>query len=272
MPDLLRTTIGQFSSSGGRWQPRATNVRAVEPAPDLPSAERGSLYLLIEVSGSGGGHVALYRQMLNAAQAAFYEKGDSLEAALRQAVRSAHIVLRDANEGLPEAAWRAGISLVVRYANHLTIAQAGPGLVLVSHPKTVDQFPAEMGDWGAPLGGEVRPDVKLYDAVVEPGSMVLLAQSDWSQHVASEALAVAAAAPNVSLASQYLGQLAGSAELTALLVGFSSTIPELQEEPAIRPPVPSESSGPPAEAAAERGQRRFSCSWSWPAVRHGADC
>ena len=91
MPETLRTTIAQFSSAGGRWQPRAANVRAVEPAPDLPSAERGSLYILLEVSG--GGHAALYRQMLNAAQTAFYEKGESVEAALRQAVRSIHQVL-----------------------------------------------------------------------------------------------------------------------------------------------------------------------------------
>ena len=228
MPEILRTTIAQFSSAGGRWQPRAANVRAVEPAPDLPSAARGSLYILIEVSG--GGHAALYRQMLSAAQAAFYEKGDSVEAALRQAVRSAHQVLRQANEGLPEAQWRAGISMAVRYADQVTVAQAGPGLVLASHPKTVDQFPAALGDWGPALGGEERPDTQIYDVTVEPGSMLLLAQSDWPKHVKLESLAVAAAAANVSLASQYLGQMAGNAELSALLISFGSTIPELQDE------------------------------------------
>jgi len=237
MPETLRTTIAQFSSAGGRWQPRAANVRAVEPAPDLPSAERGSLYILLEVSG--GGHAALYRQMLNAAQTAFYEKGESLEAALRQAMRSVHQVLRTANEGLPEAQWRGGASLVVRYANQVTIAQSGPGLILISHPKTVDQFPAELGDWGPALGDAERPEIQIYDVTVESGSMILLAQSDWPQHVAAQSLAVAAAAPNVTLASQYLGPLAGSAELSALLVSFSSTIPELRDEgeplPAAKP-------------------------------------
>jgi hypothetical protein len=239
MPDTLRTTIAQFSSAGGRWQPRAANVRAVEPAPDLPSAERGCLYMLLEVSG--GGHAALYRQMLNAAQTAFYEKGDTVEAALRQAVRSAHMVLRQANEGLPEAQWRGGASLVVRYADRVTIAQSGPGLILVGHPKTVDQFPAELGDWGPALGGEERPEIQVYDVTVEPGSMILLAQSDWPQHVTAQSLAVAAAASNVTLATQYLGQLAGSAELTALLVSFSSTIPQLQDEAEPLPAARAES-------------------------------
>ena len=238
MPDTLRTTIAQFSSAGGRWQPRAANVRAVEPAPDLPSAERGSLYILMEVTG--GGHAALYRQMLNAAQTAFYEKGDTVETALRQAVRSAHLVLRQANEGLPEAQWRGGVSLVVRYANQVTIAQSGPGLILVSHPKTVDQFPAELGDWGPALGGEGRPEIQIYDVTVELGSMILLAQSDWPHHVTAQSLAVAAAAPNATLASQYLGQLAGNAELSALLISFGGTVPEPRDE-AVAPPAKTES-------------------------------
>ncbi len=263
MPEPLRTTIGQFSSSGGRWQARAANARAVEPAPELPSAQRGSLYILVEVSGAEGGHAALYRQILNAAQTAFYEMGETVESALRQAVRSAHAVLRRANEGLPEAQWRAGISLVVRYGDQLVIAQAGPGLMLVSHERTIDQFPAQLGVFGPALGGEERPDVNIYDTTVEPGSMVLMAQSDWPNQVAPEALAVAAAASSVSLATQYLGQLAGNADLSALLVGFSRDIPELRDEDAtVVAPVglPSESAEAPAEEPARRsifGGRRF---------------
>lgn len=229
MSQTLRTTVGQFSTSGGRWQPRAANVRAVEPAADLSSAERGSLYMLIEVTGDG--HAALYRQMLNAAQTAFYEMGTSVDAALRQAVRSVHAVLRRANEALTEAQWRGGMSLVVRYGNHLVIAQAGPALVLVSHPKTIEQFPAQLGDWGAALGGEERPDVTIYETTVESGSMVLMAQSDWPDQVAPEALAVAAAAPDVGLANQYLSQLAGTADLSALVIGFSRDIPEVRALP-----------------------------------------
>ena len=250
MPETLRTTIAQFSSAGGKWLPRAANVRAVEPAPDLPSAERGSLYMLLEVSG--GGHAALYRQMLNAAQTAFYEKGENVETALRQAVRSAHQVLRQANAGLPEAQWRGGASLVVRYADRVTIAQSGPGLILISHPKTVDQFPAELGIWGPALGGEERPDIQVYDITVESGSMILLAQSDWPQLVAAQSLAVAAAAPNVTLASQYLGQLAGSAELSALLVSFSSIIPELHDGAEPLPPVKPESADTEIEPTAAK--------------------
>ena len=229
MAEPLRSTVGQFSSSGGRWQPRGQNVRAVEPAPDHPRAERGSLYILIEVTGAGGGHAALYRQLLTAAQTAFYEVGDTVEVALRQAVREVQAVLRRANEALPEAAWRAGLSMVVRYGPHLVIGQAGPALVLVSHPKTVDVFPAKQGESGPALGGQERPEMVIYDATVESGSMVLMAQSNWTEQAKPEALAVAAAAPSVSQATQYLGQLAGRADLSALLISFDYDIPSVKE-------------------------------------------
>jgi sugar lactone lactonase YvrE len=222
--------VGQFSSSGGRWQPRAANVRAVEPAPDHPRAERGSLYLLIEVTGTGGGHAALYRQLLNAAQTAYYEVGEAVEVALRQSVREVQSILRRANEALPEAQWRAGMTMVVRYGRHLVIGQAGPSLLLVSHPKTVNVFPEKQGESGPALGGPERPEVFIYDATLEPGSVVLLAQSAWTQQVRLEALAVAAAATSVSAATQYLGQLAGKADLSALLVGFDYDIPSVKDE------------------------------------------
>ncbi len=229
MAEPLRSTVGQFSSSGGRWQPRALNVRSVEPAPDHPRADRGSFYVLIEVTGAGGSHAALYRQLLNAAQTAYYEVGESVEVALRQAVREVQAILRRANEALPEANWRAGLTMVVRWGASLIIAQAGPSLLLISHPKTVDIYPEKLGDSGPALGGPERPEVVIYDATVEHGSMVLLAQSDWAQQVKMEALAVAAAATSVGAASQYLGQLAGRADLSALLIAFTHDIPTVKE-------------------------------------------
>ena len=230
MSDPLATTVAQFSNSGGRPQPRAANVRAVEPAADLPAAERGKLYILIEVTGSGGSHAALYRQLLNAAQTAFYEATGSVSASLGRAVRAAHAALTNANEALSEAGWRAGISCVAYLNNELTIAQAGPALVMVSHPKTIDQYPARPGPAGVALGGPERPEVELYRTTVEPGTMVLMAQSDWLSAVRPESLAAVAAAESPRLAQDYLSQLAGAADLSALVIGFSTPIPAVKDE------------------------------------------
>jgi sugar lactone lactonase YvrE len=255
MPDSLRTTIGQFSTSGGKVQARATNVRAVEPAANLPGAERGSLYVLVEVSGTGGGHAALYRQLLSAAQTAFYEASGTVSAALVRAARSAHSVLVRANEGLPEANWRAGISLVALQGQELTIAQAGPALALVSHPKTVEQFPGEAEAWSPSIGGGERPRVDLFRTTVEPGSMLLLAQSNWLDLVTPQALAAAAAAESVGLATDYLSQLAGSGELSALLVSFEAPpIPEVKGEAAaaVAAVAPSAGREMPVGSASEK--------------------
>jgi hypothetical protein len=173
--------------------------------------------MLVEVSG--GGHAALYRQILNAAQTAFYEASGNQSAALIRAVRSAHFVLVRANEGLPEAAWRAGVNFAVLQGNELTIDQAGPAIAMVSHPKTVD-FPAQLGEAGAPLGGAERPEVKLFHTTMEPGDLLLLAESPWLNHVTPDALAVVATANNVALAQDYLGKLAGDSDLSAMVVGF----------------------------------------------------
>jgi len=120
------------------------------------SPQRRTRQPLHSAEVSGGGHAALYRQMLNAAQTAFYEKGESVEAALRQAVRSIHQVLRTRMKGCPRrngAAGQPGRALR-RPADDRTI-RAGPDPD--QPPKTVDQFPAELGDWGPALGDAERP-------------------------------------------------------------------------------------------------------------------
>jgi sugar lactone lactonase YvrE len=118
----------------------------------------------------------------------------------------------------------------------VTIAQAGPALVWIGHPKTVDQYPATPAPQGVALGGVERPDPKIYHARVEPGSMILLAQSDWLKRVPPEAMAAVTTAESVAQASDFLGQLAGEAELSALLIGVTSALPEVVEEgPALRP-------------------------------------
>jgi type II secretory pathway pseudopilin PulG len=259
MRNPFRTSIGQFSTAGGRAQPRAANVRAVEPAANLNGAERGNLYMLVEVSGSGGGHAALYRQLLNAAQTAFYEAEGTLPSALVRAVRSAHSALRRANEALSEADWRAGITCAVLHGAELTIAQAGPALILVAHPKTVDMFPDGPGDFTPPLGGEERPDVQLLRTPIEPGSTILIAQSGWLERVAPDRLASATTLDNAGQIVDYLGQLAGDAELSALVVTLTSALPEVLDLAAHPAPVVAlksqvTSTRPPATAAPATGR------------------
>jgi hypothetical protein len=236
----LRTSISLFSSIGGRQQSRAANVRAVEPATDLPGADRGNLYMLVEVTNAAGGHPAMYRRILDAAQKSFYEAEGTLSAALQRAVRAAHSELRKINEALPEAAWRAGMSCLALQGGELVIAQVNPALVVVSHTKTIDLFPPEVQPNTQLLGGAERPDVQLVRTEVEPGSMILLAESRWLAQVRPEVLAAAATGETPGQVVDYLGQLGGEADLTALIIGLSKDIPEVLESAAPRPLPPTE--------------------------------
>jgi hypothetical protein len=249
MRDPLRTTTSQFSSAGGQPQARAANVRSVEPAADLPGHERGNLYMLVEVTGSGGGHPAIYRRILDAAQKAFYETEGTPSAALQRAMRSAHGELRKVNDALPEADWRAGMSCAVLQGSELTIAQVNPALVVVSNAKTVDLFPPEDQPITSPLGGTDRPDIQLVRTSVEPGSIIVLAENRWLDKVRPEVLAAASTAETTTQVAEYLGQLAGQAELSALIIGVSQDIPQVQDPTVIPPPIRS-AEGDGAEAAA----------------------
>ena len=162
---------------------------------------------------------------------------EAVGAALSRAIRSAHSVLFRANEALPTANWRAGVSFVALQEDQLYIAQAGPSLVMVSHPKTVDQYPADPDSPVVPLGGTERPQIELYRTTIEPGSMVLLAQSSWLAQIPPEALAVAAAAERVALTVEYLGQLVGTADLSAMAIGVNRRIPEVVDEPVVELPA-----------------------------------
>ncbi len=206
MAEPLHATVGQFSSTGGRWQP-ARSERPRRSSPRPTTRERNGA--ACTCSSKSPARAAAMRLCTGSCSTRRRRRttrsGEAVEVALRQAVREVQAILRRANEALPEAHWRAGLTMVVRYGSHLVIGQAGPALLLVSHPKTVNVYPEKPGESGPALGGVERPEVFVYDAVLEPGSIVLLAQSDWSRQVRLEALAVAAAATSVAAATAVFG-------------------------------------------------------------------
>ena len=76
------------------------------------------------------------------------KRARDVESALRQAVRSAHQVLRQANEGLPEAQWRGGASLVVRYADRADDRTIRAGADPDQPPQNRGPVPGRVGRLG----------------------------------------------------------------------------------------------------------------------------
>jgi len=252
----LQTTIGQLSMAGGERQPRAANVRAVEPTVTGRWRQRkGNLYVLVELRDGPPARQHLYRQLLNVIQRVYYEAPSSVTAALQQAIGEAHRLLR-------EVGATGGVSCAALRDDDIYIAQAGPALAIIVHPDVVEQLPASSEAYEIPLGGSIRPEIGLFHTSAERTSTIVLAQSDWLSQVEPRVLAGAATAPTVSGVLDILQELAGTAELSALVIGLGTPAeaPPLRKEEeeryeAIEKEPPAEQPARVGELAREVGQR-----------------
>ncbi len=238
MKTELTTVVAQLALDQGRVLPNAPNARAIEPGD-----AKGNLYVLLELSGPDSGRTRLYRQMLNDVQTAFYQAPGNIADVLHHAVSRAHSVLQEINAKQPaDQRWRGGISCVATYRDHVYLGQAGPALVLVTHPTTVEMFPADSTPPTAALGDANAPMVDLYHTRIEPDNMILLLQSHWLQHTDVETLAGVTTAPDVNAVLDILADLGGNAHLTALAVGTQAApaaqpAPSTTQAAAVQKPV-----------------------------------
>ncbi len=239
MKTELTTTVGQLAVDQGQVSPNAPNARAIEPGD-----AKGNLYLLLELSGPETGRTRLYRQVLNEVQNAFYQVPGNIADVLHNSVSRAHSIIQAANAAQPsDRRWRGGISCVALYRDHVYLGQAGPALVLVTHPTTVEMFPADSSPPPVALGDADAPMVDLYHTRIEPDNLILLLESGWLLHTDVETLAGVTTAPNVHAVLDVLADVAGGARLTALAIGT-------QAAPAAQPARAASTSQVAATAAA----------------------
>ena len=250
MSTVLQTTVSQLEVARGQRRDHAPNVRAVEPG-----EAKGNLYLLLELTGPQEGRSRLYRQLLGEVQSAYYNTAGNLADVLHAAVSQGHRLLSQTNSGRSgDQRWRGGMSCLALWQDHIYLAQAGPAMVMVTHPATVEMFPVYAEPPQGALGDEEAPMIDLYHTRVEPGNAVLLLESGWGAQADLEALASAATAPDLITISDYLAQLAEDAHLTALIVTLQEGLdsaPALQRAgdaasaPALSPGRPSAAAHPP---------------------------
>lgn len=250
MSTVLQTTVSQLEVARGQRRDHAPNVRAVEPG-----EAKGNLYLLLELTGPQEGRSRLYRQLLGEVQSAYYNSAGNVADVLHTAVSQGHRLLSQTNSGRSgDQRWRGGMSCLALWQDHIYLAQAGPAMVMVTHPATVEMFPVYAEPPQGALGDEEAPMIDLYHTRVEPGNAILLLESGWGAQADLEALASAATAPDQVTISDYLAQLAEDAHLTALIItlqqGFDSA-PALHragdaaQAPALAPGRPGAAAHPP---------------------------
>lgn len=224
------TTVIEISAEQDH---RALRSRSVEPDASTPQAKtRGNLYVFLNLSGAGVGQARLYRQVLNAVQAVYYEQmTGSVTSSLNQAILAAHGVIRRANAITPQAVWRGSLACLVVRENDLFLAHAGPGLSFIAHPDKVDQFPAEVARDGTYLGDDEPPEVQFFQTSLRGDTTLLLANADWLDHIPATTLAAITAAPDLELGVGYLQEVARETGLAALVIAIQ-TAPSAETRPA----------------------------------------
>lgn len=283
----FQTTVDSISIIDGHRQPKALNVRAVEPVPASPQAiAKGNLYVLLELGGNVSAQPAVYRLVLNAIQGVYYDAAGGITGGITEAILAAHQTLVDHNTVHPDEAQLGGVSCVVLRGEELYLGIGGPAMVLVGAFDRIDQFPSELSDAIAPLGGPDAPVVELFRTSAEAGTRIVQLASEWVARVPMNKLATSAALTDMATIAEYLEAVAPERAVLSALVTVFSPAPaaavaappaspaaagaalieaehlpeEPAEETAALPPAAASPPPPIDETPKPRRSRR----WLWP--------
>lgn len=237
---------------------RYSSIRIVEPRPEDAHANRGNLYVLVDLlSEEGSGQGGALRQALNTVQQVYYTASGSQSSVLSQAILAANSQIRQANLAQRGLEVRAGITCVALLRNQLTVASAGPGLVILAAGNSVDQISPDPEDFSAPLGGISDPEVSVSRHTVGPGDVIFLGESDWLARLPLELLAKVFARTdpdNRFDVVNYLREQSKPAEILGLLVVLSDPS-VVRPRSADAPQVPSHMDADELSQPAERSSQ-----------------
>ena len=224
-----KTTVAGIAVVGGSLYDQPNNVLVDErTAPFARGRSRGSLYILVELSGAGTEHDTIAKQMLQVMRQTYYGHRGSVTAGLRQAVYQANELLLEENRNsLPGEQRSAGVSCAVLRGDDLFIAQAGPALIYLLHQGQESRFP-DRSPWldGFPpeevdavaLGERHELNVDLYHSQTSPGDTLLFGSSGLARDIAPAAWPRILSVTPVNALLQDLRRQGGGFELSALVV------------------------------------------------------
>ncbi len=224
-----RTTVARVAVVAGSLYDQPNNILVDErTAPFAKGRSRGSLYIHLELTGSGTEHDAITKQVLQAMRRAYYGQRGSITAGLRQAVYQANDILLEENRNsLPGEQRVAGVSCAVLRGDDLFIAQAGPTFLYLFRQAQATRYP-DRSPWldgfppeevGAAVLGERRDlNVDLFHSQIGSGDTFLLASSGLAQMIAPETWSRILSQSPVTSLLEDLRRKGGDFELSALVV------------------------------------------------------
>jgi hypothetical protein len=253
----IKTTVGQVAMVGGARYDLPGGILIEQPTSRFGRGrDRGSLYVLLELSGPATGREILTEEMLELARDVYYGQRGSVTAGLQKAVREINNLLLEENEAsLPGEQRDAGITCVVLRDDDLFVAQAGPAALFLAQDGRVTRYP-DLSPWlddvsaedmdATPLGGRREVHVDLFHSKVRRGDVALLVDAGLAAALSAHDWSAILASP---LAPDLLGNLIATSrgnDLSALVVRLDEEPTKELAELAQQPSMTRASPQPPA--------------------------
>ena len=241
MTTEVTTVVGQLSIKEGNWRNETPNQVAVrEPkAEDAPGAGKGDLFVLAEVHGDVSDREGLERQLVEAVRDAYYLARGSVTASLRRALLAVGEQLYYRNYRVPaEKRIVAGVAVLVMCQEDAFVAQTGSAAFFAFLGDYIRRYPArsvwldealptgpvlggglevEHEDPGLGVSALVEPNLHYFR--VEPGDMLILADSRLAGQLPLADVKNAISARNIKTALKNLGKIAQAKDCSALVIG-----------------------------------------------------
>lgn len=235
MTDKWETQVGQLRLVGGVRQERPKNVAVEEQRSLLPvrSRGKGQLYVLIELSGETFGREEMCQELVTALGEEYFHTPGTVTYGLRQAVLLANTQLLRTNSRVAGEHRVGGVACVVLRDGEAFIAQAGWPMIYIVHREHVEAYPDTTLDFedNSMLGQRQSIEVRLFQSSIQPGDMILVADSPMARQLGSTRIGQIVSG-GVAQAMQNLETLAPPEDCTAMViqVGTPAAQPRAQRE------------------------------------------
>jgi DNA-binding beta-propeller fold protein YncE len=227
----LRAEVTQLSIASGTERTAAGDAGFAEVSALIPAGRgKGTVYVLVQVSGEAVGKEAIHRELIDVIVEAYSRVPGGVTNGLRQAIRAGNHFLYARNvESLPLWQRFGEACCVVLRGSELYVGVAGEAELYILRQGDAHVFPPPATDTAvetmaaepcslAPLGvDDFLREVGLYHCSIEEGDLIVLASSELSR-IASERRLARAAQGGPRQLLDTLRSLGSRADLSVLLI------------------------------------------------------
>ncbi len=249
----LEALVGHLFVVGGRAisLPSPGAIALPPPRRSARGRDADTFFGLIALSEEQRLSASFYEKLIHEVYTHYFDTGGSVTSALREAIQSMNLLLREANAHDPSQL-AVGLACSVLRGQELYIAVVGPArCFLIRRGGRIERLPEDedLGSYAAPLGADGEPDLRFYFREVKEGDFLILADTSLNR-LKDNALWHATESGDVHQTLNNLRSVTGDFS-AAEIVKFVSPLAEV-EAPAQPLQTPSTTAPSPTDTEAAR--------------------